>query len=220
MVMAYVLKLKLPSLKVTQARSDGGVEHRTIPRGCVRKEGADSGHPNDSVIHDNQDNEFVLSDQSHSTMSVSPLEGFGESGQSFDPDQTLPSLHEVREKAAAEGWSRIRMSLLKTTVEGNSMPANQSCILCGSEATHRCLHCAPWAYFCARCFGDAHSKFNIFHVGEIWEVCQVVVINAVFMHNYYFLRMGCTNQLYFQTALLMYDLYIPVQRLHQFLSVV
>ena len=33
-------------------------------------------------------------------------------------------------------------------------------------------------------------------------------------------RMGCSNQLYFQTALLMYDLPTVVQRVHQFHSAV
>ena len=96
----------------------------------------------------------------------------------FEPNivhETLPSLHEMREKAAVEGWSHVRLALLKTTVEGNSMPTDQTCILCGCEATHRCLNCGPQAYFCAQCFGDAHSKMNMFHVGEIWEVCFNVV---------------------------------------------
>ena len=173
--MAYLLKLKLPALKVTQTRSHGGVVHSTIPRSWKERV-ADSGQDSGSGIHDNQDDnpdDVLCTDDSALAMSPKafshgPLEGEG-SG-SFDPIQTLPSLHEVREKAAVEGWSRIRNSLLKTTVEGNCMLPDQVCVLCGCEATHRCLHCAPWAYFCAQCFGDSHRKINIFHVGEIWEV--------------------------------------------------
>lgn len=162
--MAYLLKLKLPSLKVTQTRSHGGVVHTTVPRSCINRGTNTDDDAQASDIHDEQDCAAVDSPPS--------LEGYSE----FDPQETLPSLHEVREKAAVEGWSRVRTALLRTTVECNSMPTGQTCVLCTVEATYRCLDCAPWAYFCAQCFGETHNKLNIFHVGEIWKVCYVRIL--------------------------------------------
>ena len=49
------------------------------------------------------------------------------------------------------------------------MRCGQCCMLCGSEATYRCVQCASWAHYCATCFCRVHSKANIFHVGEMWE---------------------------------------------------
>ena len=85
-----------------------------------------------------------------------------------------------------------------------SMPAGQTGLIL-KQLTDVYIQCAPWAYFCAKCFGDAHSKINIFQVGEVWEVFKLSSMHACF--NF---RMECTNQLFFQTALLMYGLYIPV----------
>ena len=62
------------------------------------------------------------------------------------------------------------LHFLKAAVECSAMRCGQCCILCSSEATYRCVQCASWSHYCATCFGKVHSKANIFHVGEIWEV--------------------------------------------------
>ena len=122
--MAYLLKLKLPSLKVTQTGSRGGIaQHRTIPRGSHASAVNDNrgcGDCNDEILGTVTTDSTVI-DALNATMST----GF-DTEEHQTENQTLPSLHEVREKAAA-------------AVESNSMPAGQKCIMCDLEATHRCV---------------------------------------------------------------------------------
>ena len=88
-----------------------------------------------------------------------------------------PSLHVLAQKAAIASWNKLRPEMLKTAIECNAMPLKQKCILCSTDdATYRCLKCAPWAHFCPQCFGDAHRRTNIFHTGEVWEVCSCILI--------------------------------------------
>ena len=83
--------------------------HSTIPRSCIKKENMETvADGQASGIHDRQDCEIGAE-------SSSPLEDYSD----FEPNivhETLPSLHEMREKAAVEGWSHVRLALLKTTV--------------------------------------------------------------------------------------------------------
>ena len=86
---------------------------------------------------------------------------------------TEPSLHEIKQKASATAWGAIRDSLRQVAVECSGMPFGQGCILCSAEAKYRCVDCAAWAYYCAQCFSDAHSKVGLLHTGEVWEVSKV-----------------------------------------------
>ena len=57
-----------------------------------------------------------------------------------------------------------------------------------------CTHCAPWVYYCDQCFAEAHSKINLFHIGEVWEVGLLLI--AKLYHSYLsnlHVRMECTN---------------------------
>ena len=69
----------------------------------------------------------------------------------YDQDLSGPSLHDIRQKAATAAWEKNRFAMLKTFIECNAMPSNQTCIMCASEAKCRCLQCASWVYFCSNC---------------------------------------------------------------------
>ncbi len=87
-----------------------------------------------------------------------------------------PSLHEIKQKANVKGWAEIRQDMLKAAIQSCTMPFEQVCVHCTiMEAKYRCLQCSAWAYYCGECFGDIHCKSNLFHVGEVWEVCQLEI---------------------------------------------
>ena len=176
-MMAARLKLKLPSLRVTQRSTTGEINRRLIPRGCT----AIQNEPSD-LCHD-----------ADKEASVEPSQS-AESGNAFDAGIGLdandvsvplltptiePSLHVLAQKAAIASWSKLRPDMLKTAIECNAMPLKQKCILCSTnDATYRCLKCAPSAYYCPQCFGDAHRETNYyFHTGEVWEVYNIVNLN-------------------------------------------
>ena len=162
-MMAAQMKLKLPSLRVTQRSTTDEVVHRLIPRGCTSQcEKYDEEPSLDSVSNDGD--------------SVTEFDGMDEFDTSSpNPNLTIPvdepSLHLLAQKAAVASWKMMRPAILRVAIESNAMPPNQVCIRCGTdEATYRCLRCAPWAHFCSQCFGDTHRETNLFHTGEVWEV--------------------------------------------------
>ena len=154
------MRLKLPPFKVTQ-RTGAGVVCRSLPRGRKDAEVVEA-KTSDSVIENQKEDGLVemVTDDSSSDCQ-----------QEFDV-----SLHAIKQKAATEAWSHVRSALLRAAVESSAMPADQHCINCSDHATHRCLQCAPCAYYCKECFKAAHSRINLFHTGEIWEVCRILQI--------------------------------------------
>ena len=166
--MAWRMKLQFPAFKVTERCTSGHVARSIVPRGrtnpSVREEGNISGGQS---IH--TDDDSTRDDGSDDVPQLDSLWEFSE-----DSSKTIaePSLHEIKQKASVQAWSNIRPTLLKVVVECCAMRCGQRCLLCDSEATYRCVQCAPWAHYCTTCFGKAHLKANIFHVGEIWEVSQ------------------------------------------------
>ena len=173
--MATQMRMKLPSLKLTQRLTQGVVRHRTVPRGMTT-----CSSPRDETTSQTQECPEAASFEESGATS---LEDDGESPMlnvdGYDQDLSGPSLHDIRQKAATAAWEKNRFAMLKTFIECNAMPSNQTCIMCASEAKYRCLQCASWAYFCSNCFADAHRSVNIFHVGEIWEV-RYPIANALF----------------------------------------
>lgn len=145
--------MKLPSLKVSQRSTSGEVVVRSIPRSftCPEKFG---GH--NQVMEDKDSGDYCDDYENYDDMI---------------PDLPPPSLHHIAQKAASAAWKGIRSSLLKTSVEMHAMLPNQMCIVCKEKASCRCIQCAPWAFYCCECWKEAHSRVNIFHKGEIWEVC-------------------------------------------------
>ena len=93
----------------TQTGSRGGIaQHRTIPRGSHASAVNDNrgcGDCNDEILG-TVTTDSTVTDVLNATMST----GY-DTEEHQTENQTLPSLHEVREKAAVEGWSRVRTSL-------------------------------------------------------------------------------------------------------------
>lgn len=90
-----------------------------------------------------------------------------------DHIRTDVSLHAVKEQASARAWEDIRSLLCRAAVESSAMPEKQQCIMCIERALYRCCECGSNAYYCHKCFTEAHHKVNVLHVGEIWEVTLV-----------------------------------------------
>ena len=88
---------------------------------------------------------------------------------------TRPSTYFIKELSAAKEWEAIRPRLLKCVIESYALPDSVECTCCSSVASIRCLKCGPRAFFCKHCFSSLHRKNNIFHTGEIWEVCKRVI---------------------------------------------
>lgn len=153
--MAARLKLKLPALKVTQRSTTGETVRRDIPRGCI------------SSIH---------SDDNSSLVETSDNIGVQEATEgAIDDDSTYvtldePSLHKISQEASVASWNKIRPAILRAAIESSAMPPNEQCCMCTAEAEYRCLQCSSTSYFCRGCFCELHSKINLFHTGEVWEV--------------------------------------------------
>ena len=147
--MAKRVSLKLPPFNLTKRSTSGKVVHQFIPRGCT--------HTNRTVIEEN-----VCSSGTgmHHEVWFQDI-----------PPENLPTLHEVYQKQAAEGWKKIRMDMLHAVIESEALPVDQMCSVCmSSTASCRCLQCGPEYFFCVPCYEAAHLKTNIFHQGEVWEV--------------------------------------------------
>ena len=155
------LKLKLPSLRVVQRSTSGEVTHRLVPRGSGSQcEPSSSRTP----THSRSDEEFEGGDEAGGMMD------FDDSAYHTAPSDE-PSLHHIAQKAATASWKKLRPDLLKAVIEGNAMPPCTSCKICHTrEATCRCLQCSANMYFCSECYAEVHSRTNLFHTGEIWEV--------------------------------------------------
>ena len=87
-----------------------------------------------------------------------------------------PSLHAVKQQASATAWGEIRPLLLRAAVESSAMPTMQLCNVCAETALYRCIQCGSNAYYCHKCFNQVHRATNIFHNGEVWEVCVYYVL--------------------------------------------
>ena len=152
--MAWRGTQKLPRFRVHQ-RASGFEKRSIVSRGQKVNTSSANAIGNASPP---DDNEADLHEHSYS-----PIED-------QDSSHTDPSLHEIKQSANVEAWSKVRSTLLKAATESQSMPNEQQCALCQTQATYRCVECGPLVYFCSTCLGVAHSKTNLFHTPELWEV--------------------------------------------------
>ncbi len=145
--------VKLPKFKLTKRSTTGQVSHQVVPLGCLERESK--------------------------TALESPLEPPAPSSgppvfsgnEATSDDQSFPSLHHIMQKQTAESWGKIRASMLNIATESEAMPIGEKCYLCKvAEASYRCLQCSSVVFYCPECFSTAHSKTNLFHKAEIWEV--------------------------------------------------
>ena len=178
--MAWRMNVKLPAFKVTQTSSSAPTVRRHVPRGQFTA--SSSQHVDVSDASDSEDQsqhvesvdvgcERIESDKVNFSTHMDCL------GESV-------SLHTVKEQASACAWSQIRSELSKVVVESSAMPKNQVCILCCKMAQYRCIQCGPGSYFCCDCFDQAHKLVNIFHIGELWQVC-IIIYQLCFMLNFF-----------------------------------
>lgn len=154
--MAWRMKLRLPSFKVTQRCTRGDVAQYSIPRG--RKDVKEVAM---------NDEETEAGPSWESPPSATPFPDLEE----FETEQdSTPTLHEVKQAANVAAWENIRSRLLQAAIECSAMPVDVCCIICSGTAKYRCIHCGPTAYYCLSCLGDSHSKTNVLHGPDIWDV--------------------------------------------------
>ena len=153
--MAWRMRVKLPSFKVTQ-RCSTSTTRCNYPRGK-------------SIVKESQEGGMEDTVQPEEDLSYKP-DDHRDTSTDFAAEG-LPSLHSISQKAAVVAWGQVRSALLDAVIESNAMPAdNPFCIKCSEAANYRCLQCAPWAYYCHQCYINSHTVINLFHVGEVWEV--------------------------------------------------
>lgn len=93
------MKLKLPSLRVTQRSTTGKVVHRLIPRGCTSQSKKCDEEP--SVSDDDEDSVTEFDD-------MITMDEFdpGSPNSSLTP-LNEPSLHLLAQKAAVASWKKM-----------------------------------------------------------------------------------------------------------------
>ena len=108
--MAWRMKLRLPSFKVTQRCTRGNVAQYSIPRG--RKDVKEAM------------NEEMASESGPSWESPPSAAPFPDLG-GFEAEQDFtPTLHEVKQAANVAAWENIRSRLLQAAIECNAMPVD------------------------------------------------------------------------------------------------
>lgn len=152
--MAWRIKLNLPTFKVHQRATGSNKRTVCIPRGV--NESKPDGDL--SIVTELHEVEKSVESAPDGCTSDADLEFF------------QPSLHAIKQAANVKSWEKIRSSLLWVVTESQSMPVDQHCVFCPTLAKYRCLECGPIAYFCSECLGEYHSKINIFHTPEVWDV--------------------------------------------------
>ena len=167
--MAWRMKLRLPRFKLTQ-RSTGVevIRRASVPRGRedTTKESALTEERESNTLPDSCPPTPPLA-RDHADLDIL---GDFEDQECSQPPTSLPSLHEVKQTANAVAWGKIRQDLLQAVTESNAMPIGQLCVICSDIAQYRCVRCGPVVYYCPQCFGNLHSKLNMFHTAEVWDV--------------------------------------------------
>lgn len=184
--MAWRMKLKLPSFKLIQRSARGDPVYRNVPRGhrCATETFATEEVVESASVLVQEDHD-VRDQGTGGTENLAPscnweigVSGWEESHSHY------PSLHQIKQQANAAAWNGIRSVLLRAATESSAMPSFQCCIKCSDAAQYRCIECGTAAYFCHVCFGEAHSRTNLFHAAEIWEVNSIVVLLQYWIANF------------------------------------
>lgn len=154
--------MKLPSLKVTQRSTKKG--KRTVV--CSR------GGPDSSSSRVYEEGAASAEDPPYSPShpSLPDLPDLADD-EEYKRSDLRPTLHEIKQAANAEAWKSIRHDILHAATESYAMPVEQHCTACcKDDATYRCTECGPSVYYCPQCLWNSHSKANIFHTPEKWDV--------------------------------------------------
>ena len=145
--MAWRMKVRLPSLKVTQRSASSSATNIIVPRGrrdevrvaTSMEEAANEpssggyefeGNAADGILDGHPDHDFLR--------------------------EPSPSLHEINEAANSLSWKSIRSDLLRAITESFAMPMEKKCCLCCESAACRCVQCGAAIYYCRKCFEESH----------------------------------------------------------------
>ena len=142
--------MELPRLQVKQY-SRRKIETRYVSRVVTMKE--------------NESTELIVPPEEEEHLDELPI----------DPGDAEESLYHMKREVFHRAWEKIRDSLRDTTVRENCLPENASCISCIDTALIRCLNCGPRVFYCNSCYQIFHSKRNLFHIPEVWEVSIIHV---------------------------------------------
>ena len=156
------MKLRLPSLKVTQRSTSNPAVKMIVPRGRRGGAGmaisAEEASEDPCGAGDDRGNE--------GENAVFPVFSDGHDGVR----EPSPTLHEINEASNAISWKNIRSELLRAITESFAMPVDQNCCMCCEAAACRCVQCGAAIYYCIKCFEGSHSTANVYHTPEVWNV--------------------------------------------------
>ena len=91
-----------------------------------------------------------------------------------DGPVTVPVTSRVRKLQDVQAWIDIRASLHVPAVESLCPPPNPCCHVCQRSLDDtqiwRCCDCDISANLCCSCTKEIHSRFNVLHELELWDV--------------------------------------------------
>ena len=152
--MAY-RKVTLPVLKLTHRPTAGRKSSESIHRGIF------SQLQNPVEPEDNTDYTPPCLDSPTDTATAHC---------SITDNLVEPTGHELESRSIVAGWDCVRSGIIGAVTEVAAMPIGQLCHICEEAASLRCHRCGPLGFYCPVCFQKCHSRVNIFHVAEKWEV--------------------------------------------------
>ena len=170
-------RCKLPSVRVRQrsTRSQNS-KFALLTRGTLKRGypvSADCSTPGSAA------KERRMDGYSHDLPDLSLLEDANEV-TGINTELPTCSLYAVKQKVTADAWAAVRNKLRDGCIESSALHDTQMCAHCSViSAKMWCKRCGPYGYFCEECWFSSHSKFNMFHTPEIWEVSLYIYMWVV-----------------------------------------
>ena len=111
----------------------------------------------------------------------------GETDDHFEhicDDDKEDSSHARRSINSFANWERLRLHLVRATVEELCISEGTNCCVCLVEmATIRCTYCGPRQFFSQSCAYTLHETRNQLRVMEQWTVNKIINLLFVFLFS-------------------------------------
>jgi CxC2 like cysteine cluster associated with KDZ transposases len=71
--------------------------------------------------------------------------------------------YQQKQTRLAANWKTVLDDIYNSMLNNEATSDNPLCFNCKNIATLKCLDCGPKIFYCDNCFGQFHSKINLFH---------------------------------------------------------